>query len=493
MKLTIIPFWLVSTSTISTAATRTTSATTTTIRGSSSAAAAAANDSDNDNDNTDASSKNAHRKLAWDLGAWAGDVWDELTDGFGDEGEPSSLSPSNNNGVSTLPPSNNNDDDNNNNNNDMDMDWDWDEWLSALLNGNTVDGLVDGVPDNSDGLLDGVFGDGVFDPNFLLGDGLSVCSLIEFGIGMTPIFGIEANCDCSKGDGKGLRVGCSFEQCAARAPGDGDNDNDNGNPDADNTCGTVDLDFEFGATGGVVNAGACVDFAGDRYRETCFSYAIDVRSGTPTTMATTNTTSTTTTTTTTETATATTCKASYDGKSCECSMDSIFCLSIDCSAHLPGGKMDTCQTMSMVGLDDIPNWFPNFDAFVPGFELPGNDNDDNSDNTSDNNNDSNSDSDSDNNSDQDVLQDQIPEQDAADPEESLPVNINPIVQPAAPGEDLPVDINLVLPNDQSVIAKSEMGDYTSSSSSTIRGSCSAVGLLVWAAATAAAALVVGLY
>merc|ERR1712086_856014 len=65
---------------------------------------------------------------------------------------------------------------------------------------------------------------------------------------------------------------------------------------------------------------------------------------------------------------ASTCEASYGGNQCDCTIDGNFCLSIDCTPFLEGGKMDTCQMLSMIDVDDVANWFPNFDAFLPGFE-----------------------------------------------------------------------------------------------------------------------------
>merc|ERR1712086_1158673 len=65
---------------------------------------------------------------------------------------------------------------------------------------------------------------------------------------------------------------------------------------------------------------------------------------------------------------ASTCEASYGGNQCDCTIDGNFCLSIDCRPFLEGGKMDTCQMLSMIDADDVAGWFPNFDAFLPGFE-----------------------------------------------------------------------------------------------------------------------------
>merc|ERR1712107_395729 len=84
--------------------------------------------------------------------------------------------------------------------------------------------------------------------------------------------------------------------------------------------------------------------------ETCFSYEIDMRNNNNGEND------------------ASTCEASYGGNQCDCMIDGNFCLTIDCTPFLEGGKMDTCQMLSMINADDVANWFPNFDAFLPGFE-----------------------------------------------------------------------------------------------------------------------------
>mmetsp|Transcript_34672 Transcript_34672/g.72670 ORF Transcript_34672/g.72670 Transcript_34672/m.72670 type:complete len:589 (-) Transcript_34672:136-1902(-) len=188
----------------------------------------------------------------------------------------------------------------------------WNEWLSASIE---PDGRADGI-----GGID-----------------LDVCTLVELAIGMGPSFGIEANCECTGDFGTGLTIGCSFDECA---PGE--------DPDV---CGTVDLSFEFGGPDGTIAMTACADYEDDQYEETCFSYGIDVRGDDNTAGL------------------KQTCEATYGGEPCGCEIENHFCLSVDCSALLPGAKMGTCQFLSMADEIDSSSWFPDFEIFQPGFEL----------------------------------------------------------------------------------------------------------------------------
>jgi len=157
------------------------------------------------------------------------------------------------------------------------------------------------------------------------------------GIGMATGFAVKANCDCYGNFQSGIGVTCSFDQCAIGSK----------------VCGSVDLGFDFGQDG-MIQGTACVDLSFDQYEDTCYSYTIDVRDffagrrrqGSDNIQS---------------------CEASYGNNQCECTIDDTFCLSIDCTPYLPGGKMDTCQILSMIRPDDIANWFPNFETFLPGF------------------------------------------------------------------------------------------------------------------------------
>jgi len=217
----------------------------------------------------------------------------------------------------------------------------WQNWLSVILNSGFVDQFLDS---DGDGDGDGVLG-GLLDLNDLgfLGtldlDDLSfddpVCTLIEMGIGMASGFAVKANCDCYGNILSGMEVLCSFDQCAIGAK----------------VCGSVDLGFEFGRDGKIQGT-ACVDLSFDKYEDTCYSYIIDMRSlfGRGSNGDTQS------------------CMATYGENQCACTIDDTFCLSIDCTPYLPGGKMDTCQMLSMMGSGDSGNWFPNFETFRPDFE-----------------------------------------------------------------------------------------------------------------------------
>lgn len=208
----------------------------------------------------------------------------------------------------------------------------WQKWLSVILNSGVVDTLLDGLGDgefNVGGLLDlGDNFDFLGDINFNeLDFDDPVCSLVEIGIGMSTGFALKASCDCFGSFQSGVSVNCAFDQCAF----------------GKSVCGNVDLGFEFGRDG-KVQVNACADFSVDDYEDICFSYILDFRNLKND---------------------AQNCEASYGGNPCACSIDDTFCLSVDCTPFLPGGTMDTCQMLSMVGVDDITNWIPNFDAFRP--------------------------------------------------------------------------------------------------------------------------------
>jgi len=258
------------------------------------------------------------RNLEFDLGEWASDIWDQVTDGFGfgsdDDGttliggETDNITESQDDILGNI------------------IEWGndgaWEEWLSSLLNGGFFQGNdEDFTLQNSE--LD------VGDLNF--GD-TDVCSLVEMAIGMAPSFGVEANCLCNGDFATGLDVNCSFDQCASSNSA---------------VCGKVNLTFSFGGPDGTVDASVCADFANDAFEKSCVSYKLDMTggSGTP----------------------AQTCEATYGGNQCECSIDNTFCLSIDCTPFLPGGKVDTCQMLSMVDAGDLSGFFPDFEAFQPGF------------------------------------------------------------------------------------------------------------------------------
>ena len=241
----------------------------------------------------------------------------------------------------------------------------------------TVD--VEGVLDTLGGNLDwsalletvagGVGGSGGLGAVLNTGSEVDLCSILELALGMSPQFGLRANCNCRGDFQSGLELDCSFPHCAA-APTTMESwdttirekANDD---DRDGACGTVQLAFDLDGPNGIIKATACADFTQDAWEETCFSYEMDMR----TTMDAAGSSATT---------SRTSCDASYGGNSCACTIDDNLCLSIDCTPYLEGGTMDTCQILSMINAEDVTNWFPNFDAFLPGFDtdnggrLPGN-------------------------------------------------------------------------------------------------------------------------
>jgi len=214
----------------------------------------------------------------------------------------------------------------------------WDEWISILLNNfNNGDGdnnnfLGDG---GTDTLLNGL-GD------FNNGD-VDVCPIVELALGMGAGFLVAASCDCDGDLATGLTLSCGFDQCA---PGSNSE-----------VCGAVDLNFVFGGTDGTVDMTACVDFEGDRFQETCFSYTIDVKNQNQVFDQ--------------------TCEATYGGNPCECNIDNGLCLSLDCSMYVPGAKIDTCQMLTLAdGVFDadtvdgaLESWIPGFNIFQEDFQL----------------------------------------------------------------------------------------------------------------------------
>jgi hypothetical protein len=75
----------------------------------------------------------------------------------------------------------------------------WDDWLAALMHAG---------------------GDGGF-------GGFDFCTIVKVAIGMTPTFGMEADCDCHGDFGSGLEVDCAFNECAVGSE----------------ICGSVGLNF----------------------------------------------------------------------------------------------------------------------------------------------------------------------------------------------------------------------------------------------------------
>jgi len=190
-----------------------------------------------------------------------------------------------------------------------------------------------------------------------------VCPIVELALGMGAGFLVAASCDCDGDLATGLTLSCGFDQCA---PGSNSE-----------ICGRVDLNFVFGGPDGTVDMTACVDFEGDRFEETCFSYTIDVTlnngSGSSSSL--------------TQNQNQNrvfdqACEATYGGNPCECNINNGLCLSLDCSMYVPGAKIDTCQMLTMAdnvfdGNTDadgningaLESWIPGFDIFQENFQL----------------------------------------------------------------------------------------------------------------------------
>jgi len=62
-----------------------------------------------------------------------------------------------------------------------------------------------------------------------------------------------------------------------------------------------------------------------------------------------------------------TCTATYGDNACICDIEN-FCLTIDCSAYLPGAKMDTCQHIQIEDEDGTASFIPSLEIFQEDFE-----------------------------------------------------------------------------------------------------------------------------
>lgn len=186
-----------------------------------------------------------------------------------------------------------------------------------------------------------------------LPEDLDVCSVVEMGIGMSMEFAEEANCECVGDLATGLEIDCSFKACAYAGTDD-------------ETCGVMDMSFNFDSTSGEIDVSACADMDDDDFEKICFGYRMDVTNGSDITPA------------------APTCEASYGDLTCDCSMNESFCMSLDCSSILPGAVTDTCQVLSMH--NDNNGGASGTNAFIPEFAVfreAGNDEDEDEENVFD--------------------------------------------------------------------------------------------------------------
>lgn len=263
---------------------------------------------------------------------WAGDLWDSAMGsiGFGDDNDADSGGDD----LLDLLPWGNDDD---GSGNDDAIEWGqpgaWTQWFSQFLEdiesenggGSGLDGLFDGMG----GLLEGT--NGLFD-----GETPDACPLVEFAMGMGNDFGIQGNCTCNGDFESGLTINCNFDTCV---------------PGASEVCGSVTLDVAFGGPDGTIDLSACASYENDQFPETCFSYEMDVTGDTTGEIF------------------DQTCAATFGGQPCQCTIENGLCLTVDCSAYLPGARVDTCQALAMVDTGDVENWIPNFDVFQSDFQM----------------------------------------------------------------------------------------------------------------------------
>ena len=205
-------------------------------------------------------------------------------------------------------------------------------WLDNLFGGN--DDAPAGEEESGGSLLDNLFGgddnSGENNDQGFLDFDIDFCSFVEGIIGMGESFGLNANCECSGDWDSGVKLQCNFDECA---------------PGSD-VCGKVDLGYTFGGINGPITMDACADFENDEYKRTCVSYQLQTDNGFNQT-----------------------CQATYGGRDCECSIENGICLKTDCSRFVPGASVDTCKFLSMSDASDTQNFFPDFDIFQNDFQL----------------------------------------------------------------------------------------------------------------------------
>jgi len=160
---------------------------------------------------------------------------------------------------------------------------------------------------------------------------IDVCPILQTAIGMGYNFGIAGKCHCEGTLGNGLRIDCNFNQCVESL-----------------VCGDIGLNFTFDDTTGFVKTNTCVNTTTDDYEQVCFSYQTEMpESGDIVDLE-------------------RTCEATYGGNPCTCAIDGL-CLAIDCSAYLPGAKMDTCQYLAFEEAEDSASFMPRFSIFNNSF------------------------------------------------------------------------------------------------------------------------------
>ena len=121
-----------------------------------------------------------------------------------------------------------------------------------------------------------------------------------------------------------LNILCSFDDICTSDP---------------SLCGDAAIDFGFDTVAGV-NANLCVEFDNGVHPITCVDFDIPFAQDRTTPM---------------------TCQATYDGETCDCSIDESSCVLIDCSMYEPTAVMDTCQKFGLKQSGDVSSLIPRFD------------------------------------------------------------------------------------------------------------------------------------
>lgn len=203
-------------------------------------------------------------------------------------------------------------------------DWsnmDWDNFSLENFDWNNVNWN----PDEWNGFLQSLLGGtngGSLPP-------MEFCPILEGAVGIGQSFGLAGGCSCDGTLGNGLSIDCKFEECL----------------EGSLVCGTVGLNVTVEDSTGLVKTTVCMDTALDQYEEICFSYQFDMTRASGNVFDMEN-----------------SCTASYGNNPCSCTMEAM-CLAIDCSAYLPGAKMDTCQALAFELPEDAVSLMPRFAIF----------------------------------------------------------------------------------------------------------------------------------
>lgn len=169
-------------------------------------------------------------------------------------------------------------------------------------------------------------------------DSVDVCPILEVAVGIGQAFGIAGDCTCEGGQGQPLSIECGFKDLCLTG---------------DVLCASAGLNFTMDSGTGSVVTSACLDPSIAGYEEICFSYKMERASG--------------------QSGFGSifdlehSCNASYGDQPCKCEMEDDLCLMLDCSAYLPGAKMDTCQQLAFDNAEDSITLMPRFEVFDERF------------------------------------------------------------------------------------------------------------------------------